>query len=130
MDKREIICIVCPIGCHMELVQDRGVEAGYRVYGAQCKRGRVYGVKEVTRPTRLLTTTVEIQGADLPRLPVRSARELAKDKILEAISLIKKIKVKAPIKMGDVLLENILDTGVDIIASRDLTEAREEKIYG
>lgn len=121
MDKKEMICIVCPIGCHIEVVEDESVEGGYRVDGANCKRGKMYGVKELTRPTRLLTSTVEIEGADLPRLPVRTKEEIPKDKILESMKVINSIKVKAPIKMGDVLLENILGTGVDIIATRDLT---------
>ena len=64
MDKKEMICIVCPIGCHIEVVEDERVEGGYRVDGANCKRGKMYGVKELTRPTRLLTSTVEIEGAD------------------------------------------------------------------
>lgn len=120
MAKKDMICIVCPIGCHMEVVEDASAEGGYRVDGANCKRGNMYGVKELTRPTRLLTSTVEIEGADLPRLPVRTKEEIPKDKILESMKVINAIKVKAPIKMGDVLLENILDTGVDIIATRDL----------
>lgn len=120
MTKKEMICIVCPIGCHIEVVEDENEEDGYRVNGGTCKRGKIYGIKELTRPTRLLTTTVKIEGGDLPRLPVRTAREIPKDKILQSMDVINKIKAKAPVKMGDILLENILDTGVDIIASRDL----------
>lgn len=120
MGKKEMICIVCPIGCHIEVIEDESVEGGYRVDGANCKRGKIYGVKELTRPTRLLTSTVKVEGAELPRLPVRTQSEIPKDKILESMRLINQIQVKAPVKMGEVLLENILDTGVDIIASRDL----------
>ena len=82
MDKKEMICIVCPIGCHIEVVEDESVEGGYRVDGANCKRGKMYGVKELTRPTRLLTSTVEIEGAVLPRLPVRTKEEIPKDKMI------------------------------------------------
>lgn len=120
MGKKDMMCIVCPIGCHIGVVEDESVEGGYRVDGATCKRGKMYGIKELTRPTRLLTSTVKIEGADLPRLPVRTKTEIPKEKILECMKVINKIEAKAPVKMGDVLLKNILDTGVDIIATRDL----------
>lgn len=83
MAKKEMICIVCPIGCHLEVTEDKSVEGGYKIDGATCKRGKLYGVKELTRPTRLLTTTVKIEGGDLPRLPVRTKEEIPKGKILE-----------------------------------------------
>lgn len=121
MNKKEMICIVCPIGCHLEVIEDETKESGYRVEGADCKRGKLYGVKELTDPTRLLTSTVKVVGGELTRLPVRTKTEIPKDKLLECMEAINKIEVKAPIHMGDVLLENILDTGVDIIATRDLS---------
>ena len=120
MAKKDMICIVCPIGCHIDVIEDESVEGGYRVDGANCKRGKMYGVKELTRPTRLVTSTVKVSGGDLPRLPVRTKEEIPKGKVLESMTIINQIEAKAPIHMGDVLLENILDTGVDIIATRDL----------
>lgn len=120
MATKEMVCIVCPIGCHLEITEDKSVEGGYKVEGGTCKRGKIYGVKELTSPTRLITTTVKIAGGDLPRLPVRTEEEVPKGKVLECMKIINKIQVEAPIRMGDVLLENILDTGVDIIATRNL----------
>lgn len=121
MFKREIICIVCPLGCKLEVSEDRSLGDGYIVHGGTCKRGKAYAIKELTNPTRLLTSTVKIEGAKLTRLPVRTKSEIPKDKMLECMKIINTIEVKAPVSMGDLLLENILDTGVDIIASRDLS---------
>lgn len=115
-----MICIVCPIGCHLEVVEDLESETGYRVYGATCKRGEVYGVKELSNPTRLITSTVSINGGNLRRLPVRTDKDIPKDKIFECMKIINSIEVEAPINIGDIIVENILDTGVNIVASRSL----------
>lgn len=120
MIKRKMICIVCPMGCHLEVGEDRTSGSGYIVEGANCTRGKLYGMKELTNPTRLLTSTVKIKGAQLPRLPVRTREEISKDKIIACMKVLNTIEVKGPIIMGDIILANILDTGVDIIASRDL----------
>lgn len=121
MGKKDMICIVCPIGCHIDVVEDESVEGGYRVDGANCKRGKMYGVKELTRPTRLLTTTVIVDGAALTRIPVRTDKEIPKDKIFDCMKIINEVKLKVPVKMGEVVIENILDLDVNIIASRSVS---------
>lgn len=118
MEKREIVCIVCPIGCRLEIVEDEKLKDGYKVSGAQCRRGNVYGIKEISNPTRLLTTTVRIKGAPLPRLPVRTDKEIPKDKIFACMDLINQVKLEAPVEMGEIIIKNILDMGVNIVASR------------
>ncbi len=120
MKKREMICIACPIGCHLEVIEDKTSEGGYIVKGATCKRGEVYGVKEMSNPTRLLTSTVKISGGSLKRLPVRTSSDIPKNRIFDCMKLINAVEVEAPIEMGDVIIEDILGTGVDIIASRSL----------
>lgn len=120
MDKKDMICIVCPIGCRINVVEDETIEGGYRVDGANCKRGKLYGVKELTRPTRLLTTTVKIDGGGLTRIPVRTDKEIPKDKIFDCMRLINDVELKVPVKMGQVVIENILDLDVNIIASRSM----------
>ena len=120
MGKKDMICIVCPIGCHISVIEDEDVEGGYRVDGANCKRGKMYGVKELTRPTRLLTTTVRVEGGSLTRIPVRTETEIPKDKIFDCMKVINEIKLIAPVKMGQVIIENILDLDVNIIASRSI----------
>ncbi len=115
--KKSMICIVCPIGCHLE-VESSSDE--FVVTGNQCKRGPVYAQKELTSPTRPITSTVKIENAIYNRLPIKTSGEVPKAKIMDVMKEINKLSFKAPIKCGDVLLKNVLNTGVDIIASRSL----------
>ena len=121
MEKREMICIVCPIGCHLEVIEDAESETGYSLSGATCKRGEVYGIKELYNPTRLLTSTVKIEGGALSRLPVRTDKEIPKDKIFDCMMIINDVELKVPIKMGEIIVENILGLDVNLIASRSIT---------
>jgi CxxC motif-containing protein len=120
MEKHEMVCIVCPVGCHLEVTKDDNAATGYIVTGATCKRGEVYGVKELTNPTRMLTSTVKIKGALVRRLPVRTSTAIPKGKIFECMAEINKIEVNAPVKCGSIIIENVLNTGVNIIASRSM----------
>ncbi|QVK21605.1 DUF1667 domain-containing protein [Mycoplasmatota bacterium] len=114
--KKELICIACPIGCHLEIYPDED----YRVEGNQCKRGLYYGKKELTNPTRIITSTVAIEGGIYRRIPVVTKGEVPKDLIFDAMKIINKVRVISPIKRGDVIVKNILDTGVDVVASRSM----------
>lgn len=120
MKKSEMICIVCPIGCHLEVKTNGESKTGYSVIGAQCILGESYAIKELTNPTRIITTTVKFCGGVFRRLPVRTNTSIAKDKIFDCMKIINTVEVQAPIAMGQVIIKNILDTGVDIIASRSL----------
>ena len=120
MEKIEMVCIVCPVGCHMEIVENKESETGYTVTGATCNRGPIYGIKELSNPTRLLTSTVRIKGGAHPRIPVRTDKEIPKDKIFEVMEIINKIELEAPIKMGQVVASNILGLDVNIISSRSI----------
>ena len=121
METKEMICIVCPVGCHMQISEDKESETGYRVTGAACNRGPIYGVKELSNPTRLLTSTVKIHGGLLPRVPVRTDNEIPKDKIFEVMKVINSIELNAPIKMGEILADNVLGLGVNIISSKSVS---------
>jgi CxxC motif-containing protein len=92
----------------------------FLVSGNGCPRGRDYAVREVTNPTRIFTTTVFIQGSTHRMLPVRSNGEIPKDMVLSCIRTLASCAVSAPVRCGDVVVRNILDTGVDIIASRSM----------
>lgn len=112
---KELICISCPMGCHLSVDTEK-----LTVTGNSCKRGEIYGINEVTNPVRVITTTVKIEGAHHAVLPVKTKAPISKDLNFKCIEELNKITVKAPVKMGDVIVENILDTGVDVIATRDL----------
>ena len=88
--------------------------------GNQCDRGREYGIKELTNPTRVLTSTVKVNNAHLSRLPIKTRGGIPKNKINECIEEINKVELEAPVKLGQVIIENIQGTGVDVIASRSI----------
>ena len=119
MEGREIICIVCPMGCQMEVVEDAGSK-GYLVTGNACNRGEKYGIKELTNPTRVLTTTVKIKGCLQKRLPVRTDTAIPKEMIFPCMKVLDGIEAEAPVAMGNIIVENILETGVNIIATRSI----------
>lgn len=114
--KKELICIACPIGCHLEIFPDED----YRVEGNQCKRGVTYGKKELTNPTRIVTSTAIIEGGIYPRIPVITAGEVPKGMVFEVMKEINTLRLKSPIKSGEVVIKNILNTGIDVITSRSM----------
>lgn len=116
MIKKNMVCIVCPLGCTMEV--EMGEEI--KVAGNTCKRGLEYAVKECTNPTRTITTTVGITQGELPVIPVKTSGEVPKDKIADCMQVLRKTRIPAPVKNGEVVVSNILGTGVDIIAIRDV----------
>jgi CxxC motif-containing protein len=119
---RELVCIGCPIGCQMQVeLDDKTV---VKVTGNTCKRGEVYAEKECTNPTRIITSSVEVEGGEINVVPVKTQKDIPKDKIFQCIKLLKGVKVKAPIKTGDIIIKNILNTGVDVIASRNVEVRR------
>ena len=118
MEGKDMVCIVCPLGCKLKVYKSDGNQAEYAVQGNKCFRGAEYGIKEMTNPTRVLTTTVAISGAAVRRLPVRSSGAIPKQVLEPAMEFINKVKVAAPIQMGQTIIENILNTGVDIVASK------------
>ena len=117
MKKRTITCICCPLGCTIKLTEKNGK---ITLTGEQCKQGKTYAIQEITDPQRILTTTIKIQGGTRHMLPVRSKKELPKHKIKKCIKHLSTLTVKAPIYCGDIICQNILDTNVDIIASRNM----------
>ena len=119
-EKHELVCISCPIGCRLTVTKE-GTEK-WLVEGNACKRGEVYGIKEVTNPVRMLPTTVKIKDGVLNRLPVKTREAIQKELIFEAMEVINKACVTAPIKMGDIIVKNLLDTNIDVIATRSMNK--------
>ncbi|MBC8569620.1 DUF1667 domain-containing protein [Zongyangia hominis] len=113
---KELICIVCPKGCHLRVDE----ENGYAVTGHSCPKGQDYGYKELTNPTRVITSTVKIDGGIHRRLPVKTNRDIPKGKIFDVVKALDAVEVSSPIQVGDVIVKNILDTGADIVATRDM----------
>lgn len=112
---KELICISCPMGCHLKVDVDNKT-----VTGNTCKRGEIYGLNEVTNPVRVVTSTVKVNGGELPVVPVKTAGAIPKKLNFECMKVINEITVNAPVKMGDVLIKDVLGTGIDVVASRDI----------
>lgn len=117
MERKNMICIVCPIGCHLEVER---IDEKVIVTGNQCNRGQAYGIKELTNPTRVLTSTVKVNNAHLSRLPIKTEGGVPKHKISQCIKEINSVELNAPVKLGQVVIKNIQGTGVDVIASRSI----------
>ncbi len=115
---KELICIMCPKGCRLQVDE----ENGYKVTGNTCEKGAVYGKNELQNPTRVITSTVKIDSASHRRLPVKTNGEIAKAEIMEATALLDHVTVKAPIRCGDTVLANVLNTGVDFVSTKTVLE--------
>lgn len=115
----KLVCINCPRGCklNVEIINNE-----YEVTGNFCPRGKTYAINELTNPLRMVTTTVAIESKKYIRLPVISSKPVAKNKVLDVIKSLNNITIKAPIKMGDVIVKNVLNLDSDIIASRSIEE--------
>lgn len=118
MEKRTLTCIGCPLGCTVTVELDNGEI--FRVTGNTCKRGDDYARKEVTHPTRIVTSTVRVTGGDLPMVSVKTARDIPKEKIMAVMESLSDKSIPAPLHIGDVILENAAGTGVDIIATKEV----------
>ena len=114
----ELICTICPIGCHV--IAEYDDDKLLSVRGNQCKRGPEYAEKEIFRPERMVTTTMRIHRAAVPLLPVRTAGAVAKSKTQDIVREISGRTATAPVRAGDVLIRDILGTRVDVVATRTL----------
>lgn len=115
---REIICIVCPLGCRMDVTLD-GSDVK-TITGNECKKGVRHAEKEVTFPGRILTTTMETDIPGIPLVPVRSSKELPKDRLMDCMHVISMHRVAAPVKLGQPVIQDILGLGVDILSCRTI----------
>lgn len=117
--EREIICIVCPNGCKLQVICDDTII----VKNALCPKGEEYAKNELINPQRTVTSTVKVSGGVLPLVSVRSNRPVPKGKITEIVQLLKGVELKAPVKFYQIIVSNILDTGADIIATREVKKS-------
>ncbi len=113
---KNLICIVCPRGCHLT------IDDNMNVSGNTCKRGEVYAKNEVTHPTRMITSTVKVYGGELERLPVATSAPIPKEDIFKVMAEINKASINAPVKIKDIVIKNVLGLDVDIIATRNINK--------
>lgn len=112
---KELICVTCPKGCRLQID-----EQTLKVSGNTCPRGAIYAQNELTDPKRVVTTTVAISGAALPRCPVRTTAPVSKGLMIDIVKELKNFHLTAPVKVGQVVVQNILGSGADVIVTREL----------
>lgn len=121
METRNLTCISCPMGCQITVEMD-GNEV-VSVTGNTCKRGDVYARKEVTNPTRIVTSTVRVIGGKADMVSVKTKEDIPKGKIFDCVKSLKGVEVKAPVHIGDVIVPDAAGTGVDIVATKNVERA-------
>jgi len=118
VEKRRIICISCPVGCELDVTLDEGKIVN--VEGNACKLGLDYAEQEIFDPRRMVASTVKVKNGFHPLVPVYTEKAIPKPKIFDVLAEIRKVELEAPVAVNDVVIENVLDTGINVIASRDM----------
>ena len=120
-DEKDITCIVCPIGCKI-LIKTNGKNFEI-LKGSKCKRGTEYARNEALDPRRMLTTSVLVNNGEWPLVSVKSLKPVPKDKIFTVLKEIKQTKINAPVKSGQIIIKNIANTNIDIVATKSIRKS-------
>jgi len=115
---KEFVCICCPMGCH--LVVDDSDKENIKVSGNTCPRGKNYGINEVTAPKRMVTSSIKVKNGKDDVVSVKTKDAIPKELIFDVLNELKGLEVSAPVSIGDVIIKNVLNTGIDIVASRNV----------
>ena len=121
MNTVNLTCIGCPLGCQVEVMMDENGEI-LLITGNTCPRGEKYARKEVTSPTRIVTSSVRVYGSRTGErmVPLKTAADIPKSRIMDVIRDLRGVSVPCPVRIGDVLFRNIAGTGVDMIATKNV----------
>ena len=118
VEKRHFTCVTCPVGCEMDVeVKDGEVLS---IEGNRCAKGEEFVLQELREPMRILTTTVRISGAKWAMLPVRTDKPIPKRLFLQVVSQLADLELQAPVKVSDLIMTDVADTGANVIASRNM----------
>ena len=118
MSENSIICVACPVGCRIKIKSAEGnIE---EITGYQCEQGRKYAVEEFKNPTRILPTTVRVKNGILPLVSVKTAEPIPKSELLAAMEELARVEMEAPVECGQVVLENVVDSGVTVVATNNV----------
>lgn len=118
METRDLTCIGCPLGCSIVVTMENGEVTS--VAGNTCPRGDAYARKEVTNPTRIVTSTVRVNGGSLPMVSCKTKEDIPKGKIFEVTEALKSVTLEAPVHIGDIVLKDVAGTGVDVVATKNV----------
>lgn len=117
MENKKMVCINCPLGCSLDVMIDGD---DIKVTGNNCKRGAEYAVNEIRDPKRTVTSTVKVKDGERPVAAVKTKAEISKSLIFDLMKVINDVNVTAPVRVGDVIIKNVLDTGVDVVATANV----------
>lgn len=118
MDERQLTCIGCPLGCQIVVEMEEGKIK--KISGYNCARGEKYAAEEVTNPMRMVTSIVRVDNGVPAVVSAKTEHVVPKDKVFAVLEQIKPVVVKAPIKIGDVLMKNVANTGINVIATKNI----------
>lgn len=118
METRNLTCIGCPLGCSLSVQIEN--EQVVSVSGNTCPRGDAYARKEVTNPTRIVTSTVRVAGANGGMVSCKTQEDIPKNMIFDVVNALKDVEVNPPVRIGDVLVENVAGTGVNVVATKNM----------
>lgn len=113
----KLTCIVCPLGCEIEVEMEGDRITSVRGY--TCPRGKGYAVQEVTEPKRTVMSVVPVKGGKFPTVAVKSDKPVPKELVPRIMRLLADVEVEAPVHVGQVIVENVLGTGANIVATRE-----------
>ena len=128
MNQTTMTCILCPNGCELVVCwieEETGPEV-VEVTGNLCVKGKDYAVEEITAPKRTVTTTVGVKGGERPLVSVRTAHPIPKEAIRACLDKLRSIVITAPVRIGETVLKNVDDTGVSVLATRNVEKIRNE----
>lgn len=123
--EKDFICINCPMGCHLHVTymldENKKIdETSVVVEGYTCGRGKKYGAEELVHPSRMVTSSVKVSGGVEAVVSVKTRNAIPKELIFDSLEELKKVELKAPVKIGDIVIPNLLNTGIDVIATRNI----------
>lgn len=118
MEEKNLICIVCPNGCHLNI---KKINNDFVVTGNSCKRGREFAINELISPKRSICSSVKTTNKNTPRISVRTDGEVSFNQIIDVMKEISKIKINYSVNVGDIIIENVLNSGINIIATSEVT---------
>lgn len=124
MMEKKLICVSCPIGCELTARIENGVVTS--VTGNRCPHGEAYARQEAIDPMRVLPTSVRVIGGELPLVSVKTDQPVPKRLIWQIMDHIRTLSIEAPVKIGQVLAENIMETGANLVATREVRLAQEQ----
>lgn len=121
MENRTLTCIGCPMGCAVTVEMEGGEIV--RIGGNTCKRGETYARSEVTAPVRMVTSTIRVRNGRAGMVSVKTREAIPKEKIFDCARALKYVRVEAPVRIGDVVVQDIAGTGVDVVATKQVAKA-------